>query len=89
MRNSFSIAISAAYVLLMWRHDGPQSALLLCAPLGLLVMLIYKAETAARYTGWAGRVPIRRRSPASLIRAFAWIVLLAPGAIILWQQLPQ
>jgi hypothetical protein len=44
--------------------------------------LIWKAETVAAYTGWAGRVSINTRSPAGLIRALAWVALLLPGALI-------
>lgn len=77
-----SLTVGGIWVLLMARADGLPSALTLCFPIAALLALIWKAEAVAAYTGWAGRVSIDTRSPATLIRAIAWAALLLPGAII-------
>lgn len=86
MSNWFAVAIAAIYVALMWRFDGIQSALAVLVPLSVVIALIWRAEDFAAYTGWAGRVSIRRQSFAGMVRAFAWVALLAPGVFLIGRQ---
>lgn len=82
-QRSISMAIGGTWILLMAHADGFSSALALCLPVGALLVLIWKAEAVAAYTGWAGRVPIDASSPATLVRTLAWAALVLPGTLIL------
>lgn len=87
MSHLAALLLALVYVGVMWREEGWQSAALLSLPLVVLVGLIRNAEAVADYTGWAGRVPITRRSNAAAVRALAWAALLAPMAVCLWRNL--
>lgn len=78
-----SLIAGGIWILLMAHADGLSSALALCLPIGVLLVLIWNAEAVADYIGWAGRVPIGTRSPDALVRALAWAALVLPGMLIL------
>ncbi len=85
--NWLSIGVGFLYVALMWYSDSAKSALALCLPLAIVIIFIWKAESLAAYTGWAGRASITFGSPAGKVRAFAWCVLVIPGIVILCRKL--
>lgn len=87
MNRGLSLLLAAVYLVLMARAEGFQSALALAVPVTAVVALIWNADALSQYTGWAGRVGIRSRSPALLVRIFGWSALLTPGFLLLWQWL--
>lgn len=74
-----SLLFAAVYLVSAAREAGPGAAAVMLVPLGLLVWLIWDPDTAADFTGNLGFTPIRRRSPAGLVRGAAWVFLLMPA----------
>ena len=80
LHRPLSALLAAAYLGGAWFEAGPAAAGLLAVPLALVVGLIWYAEAAAEFTGNLGLTPIRRSSPAGLVRGLAWLFLLVPLA---------
>lgn len=74
-----SLLFAAVYLVSAAREAGPGAAAVMLVPLGLLVWVIWDPDTAADFTGNLGFTPIRRRSPAGLVRGAAWVFLLVPA----------
>lgn len=72
--------LALGYLVAAWREAGLIAALWLVLPLLVLVALIWHAEDAAGFTGSLGFTPLRRPSPAGLVRVLAWTLLLVPLA---------
>jgi len=79
---ALSALLAGGYVLAAYVDAGAVAAGLAVVPLAVLVWLIWEADSAAAFTGNLGLTPIRRSSPAGLVRALAWAFLLAP--LIAW-----
>jgi len=77
---ALSALLAAGYVVIAYVEAGAGPAALLAAPLAVIVWLVWHAEAAAAFTGNLGLTPIRRSSPAGLVRAVAWLFLLVPLA---------
>lgn len=80
LHRPLSALLAAAYLAGAWVEAGPAAAGLLSLPLAVLVWLVWHAESAATFSGNLGLTPIRRSSPAGLVRFLAWIFLLVPLA---------
>jgi hypothetical protein len=75
-----SALLAAAYLAGAWYEAGAAAAGLLAVPLAVIVWLVWHAESAAAFSGNLGLTPIRRSSPAGLVRGLAWLFLLVPLA---------
>jgi hypothetical protein len=86
VQRTLSAALAALYVIGTGLTAGLLPALYLSVPMAILVWLIWDAETAADFTGNLGLTPIRRKSPAGLVRAIAWSFLALPlaGMLVAW-----
>ena len=73
-----SSLLSVVYLGAAYAAAGPSAALLLALPLGLLVALVWHADSAAAFTGQLGFTPLQRPSPAGAARGLAWALLLVP-----------
>lgn len=74
----FALLAGGACILLGWILEGFEEALLLCVPVGALILAIRHAEELGDYVGWIGRSRITQPSPPWLIRwlcAFALALL--------------
>ena len=79
-QRALAALVAVLYLGVAFAEAGLQAVGLLAVPLGVLVWLVWQAEAAAEFTGHLGLTPIRRSSPAGLVRALAWIFLLVPLA---------
>jgi hypothetical protein len=79
LHRPLSALLAAAYLAGLVR-GGAAAAGLIAVPLALVVWLVWCAEAAAEFTGNLGLTPIRRSSPAGLVRVLAWMFLLVPLA---------
>ncbi|MCC6988084.1 MAG: hypothetical protein IT181_03745 [Acidobacteria bacterium] len=80
LHRALSALVAAGYLVTAFLEGGVRAAGLLAVPLALVVCLIWYAEAAAEFTGNLGLTPIRRSSPAGLVRGLAWMFLLVPLA---------
>lgn len=80
LHRPISALLAMAYLAVAWFEAGAQAAGLLAIPLAVLVWLVWEADAAAGFTGQLGFTPLRRSSPAGMVRALAWVFLLLPLA---------
>lgn len=80
LHRALSGLVAAGYLVTAYLEGGAQAVGLLAVPLALVVWLVWYAEAAADFTGNLGLTPIRRSSPAAMVRALAWMFLLVPLA---------
>lgn len=80
LHRALSALVAAGYLVAAYLDGGARAVGLLAVPLALVVSLVWHAEAAADFTGNLGLTPIRRASPAGLVRALAWMFLLVPLA---------
>lgn len=80
VHRALSALVAGGYLVTAYLEGGARAAGLLAVPLAVVVWLVWHAETAADFTGNLGLTPIRRSSPAALVRVLAWMFLLVPLA---------
>ena len=78
-----SALIALGYIVAMWTEDGWQSALAVLIPLTVPLGLIWYGEALGAHTGFAGRARISQQTPPALLRAFGWLLLVAPLGVFL------
>lgn len=78
VHRGLSSLLAVLFLVLAWREGGPDAAVWLVLPLGVLVWIIWHADDVAAFTGTIGLTPVRRPSPPGLVRALAWLLLLVP-----------